>query len=73
MSHTAADLEVAERHVRQAVQHIARQREIVSALARRGHPVDLALTLLSTFESTLRSHESHRDSIAADLRSTQQD
>ncbi len=50
------ELEMAERHVREAVAHIASQRELIDQLHFNGHNTAQAETLLLTFESTLEQH-----------------
>ena len=56
MTGTETRLQTAERHVREAEAHIARQREIVEELRRDGHPTIEAEILLRIFEDTLKSH-----------------
>jgi hypothetical protein len=68
MSYTAADLDMADRHVAQGEGHVTRQRELVRRLHDQGHPTDAAENLLAEFEAVLLEHVRHRDQIAADLR-----
>lgn len=48
-------------------QHIARQRQIVSELARDGHDTQLAETLLAEFEKNQAMHVAHRDRLRRQL------
>lgn len=50
------ELEMAERHVREAEAHVARQEETVQQLRRDGHDTKQAEALLTTFEATLVEH-----------------
>ena len=52
-------LEMVERHVQEAMAHIARQKEIIEELQRDGHPLAAAESLLRVFEETLRTHLVH--------------
>lgn len=60
-------LKMAERHIERAREHIEQQEELISALAARGANTEIAIALLDTFVSTLRSHEDHRDRLLRDL------
>lgn len=44
-------------HIRRGEVHVSRQREIVAKLRSRGHPADLAESLLWQFEETLAQHK----------------
>jgi hypothetical protein len=59
-------LQMAERHVRDAEAHVARQRRIVLDLSGHGHPIDLALELLDEFERSLRDHRASLERIRAE-------
>jgi len=67
MTYSAADLELADRHVAEAESRIARQREIVAEHEARGWPLDQARLLLTSFEQTLHEMLEHRIAIAAEL------
>jgi hypothetical protein len=60
-------LQQAEEHVALGEQHIARQREIVSELARDGHDTEMAETLLAQFENNQAMHTAHRDRLRREL------
>jgi hypothetical protein len=60
-------LRTAERHAQLGSQHMARQRQIVSALARGGHDTTLAETVLAAFETAQDGHINDRDRFAAQL------
>jgi hypothetical protein len=53
------ELEMVERHVRQAERHVLRQRQIIEDLFERHHPTALAEQLLTEFEHNLRDHLEH--------------
>jgi hypothetical protein len=52
-------LEIAERHVRQGREHIARQLEIIQKLRSHGYPTDGAERVLANLEHLQRLHEAH--------------
>ena len=60
-------LALAERHVAEGEQHIAKQRALVDGLARDGHDTTLALELLREFERTQASHVAERNRLRAEL------
>jgi hypothetical protein len=60
-------LALAERHVREGLQIIARQRELTAALQRGGHDTREAVELLSSFEDIQQLHESDRDRLRRQL------
>jgi hypothetical protein len=60
-------LEMAERHVAEGEQHLARQRKLIAELERDGHDTALAIELLHEFERTQASHIEERDRIRAEL------
>jgi hypothetical protein len=58
-------LQMAERHVREGEEHVAKQRRIVADLREGGHPTRVAETLLDEFEATLADHRAHLARIRA--------
>ena len=64
---TMADLEQAERHVRQGRDHVASQERVVEELQGSGQLEDTAADLLEEFRATLEDHIAHRDRIKAEL------
>jgi hypothetical protein len=60
-------LALAERHVAEGEQHLARQRKLVAELQRDGHDTALAIELLHEFERTQASHIAERDRLRAEL------
>ena len=64
---THEQLELAERHVAEGAQHLARQHDLIAALARDGHDTTSALELLRTFEDAQAHHIENRDRIRAEL------
>ncbi len=56
---TETERERAERHVREAEEHVARQQEIVERLPPTGDVADLARSLLVEYEETLALHRAH--------------
>lgn len=62
------ELQMVQRHVRQAKMHIARQENLIESLARDGHPTDLAKDLLQLFRRNLKAHSEHLETIQAELR-----
>jgi hypothetical protein len=67
MAYTAADLEMAHRHVAEGERHIVQQEELITRLRERGLPTQAADELLSTYNSLLVEHRQHRDAIALQL------
>lgn len=67
MAYTAADLEMAKRHVAQAERHIVEQEELISRLRERSLPTEDAEQLLATYNSLLQKHRQHRDAMADQL------
>lgn len=63
--YTWADLELADRHIVEGRQLIARQEEILSSLRMHGLPCSEAEKLLVLFNDTHAEHQKHRDAIAA--------
>jgi hypothetical protein len=57
----------AERHVKQGLAIIARQREIIVALERDGHDTADALRLLADFEGIQQMHVADRDRLRSEL------
>jgi hypothetical protein len=53
------ELEMVERHVREAERHVLRQRQIIEQLFEGNHSTALAEQLLTEFEHTLRDHRAH--------------
>jgi hypothetical protein len=54
-------LALAQRHVREAEQHVDRQRQLIAELERDGHDVTLANALLDQMEQLYVMHMSDRD------------
>jgi len=67
MPYTSEDLVIAERHVAEGEQHVARQEEIISKLQLLGADTTVAEQLLSEFQATLKMHRRDRDRISAEL------
>ena len=67
MNGVAFELALTEQNVALAEQRVARQRQILSELSIRGHPVGLAQDLLMSFENTLANHLDRRDRIRAQV------
>lgn len=67
MSYTAADLDLAQRHVRDADVRILRQRALIGRLTARSQPTGLARDLLGTLQDTLAQMHDHVVAIQADL------
>lgn len=68
MTYTEADLDMAERHIAQAEEHVIKQERIVGQLRAHGHSTEMADLLLEEFTQTLQQHREHRDRIAEELR-----
>jgi hypothetical protein len=64
---TLAHLAEAERHIALGEGHIARQIEIIGALACGGHPTELATYVLDTYRELQTTHLAHRDRIRKEL------
>ena len=54
----SSDLERAQHHVAEGLEHIARQRRLISELERDGHDTRLARELLTSLEETQALYES---------------
>ena len=65
--YTAADLEMADRHIAEGELHIARQEELLTILRSKGLPTQEAEQLLRLFNETQSEHHTHRAAIAAAL------
>ena len=66
MTHyTTADLAMADRHLAEGEQHIARQELLVTSLRLKGHPTEEAEALLRLFNQAQVEHRLHRQAIAA--------
>lgn len=63
------DREMAERHVREAENHVARQSEVVEQLRIDGHDTKLAEELLVQFEAVLAEHKQHLTLVRAKQKS----
>ena len=57
------ELEMVRRHVREGIEHVARQYIIINKLRVGKYPVDLAEELLLVFQSVQIQHEAHLDRI----------
>ena len=53
------EIEMVERHVREAEEHVARQREIVDRLLPSGEVAEMARSLLIQYEETLSLQRAH--------------
>jgi hypothetical protein len=53
-------LEQADRHVAEAKQRIARQRELIATLEFTNHPTEAAVSMLAAMEKSVRAFEHHR-------------
>jgi hemerythrin len=62
-----ASLAMAERHVKEGILHVCRQKEIIERLEEIGGDVDMARSLLDQFEAVLAEHIIHRDRIRASV------
>jgi hypothetical protein len=60
MVYTAADVEMANRHVAQGERHIVQQEGIISRLLLRGLPTGEAEDMLEELRVTLTQHRDHR-------------
>ena len=61
------DLELAERHVSEAEQHLLSQEQVISRLRLSGESSELAEDVLRTFEESLTIKRRDRDLISAQL------
>lgn len=57
------EIEMVQRHIRQAEKHVSRQLEIIAAMTLRKQPIGLAEKLLFNFERSLRGHRDHLDQL----------
>ncbi len=53
------EMETVERHIREAEDHVARQREIVDRLPPTGEVAEMARSLLAQYEEALSLHRAH--------------
>ena len=60
-------LTLAEMHVAQGIEHIARQRELIAKLRRGGHSLLRATDTLAQFEDLLDLHIADRDRLLHEL------
>lgn len=60
-------LALADQHIREAEERIARQEMLISAMAAAGHDTHDAETLLRTFYEVLATFQKHRRLIVAEL------
>ena len=67
MAYTAADLEMADRHIAQGERHVIQQEKLVLRLRSHGLPTDDAEMLLEEFRALLLEHRSHRELMLHDL------
>lgn len=67
MTHTAEDLELALRHVREGEDRIFRQHALILRLAEDDHSTILAQDLLDNFELILAEMRTHLALIESDL------
>ncbi|MDW6020199.1 hypothetical protein SAZ10_00315 [Mesorhizobium sp. BAC0120] len=59
MTTSETELEMVERHIREAERHVLRQRQIIEELYEGHHSTALAEQLLTEFEQNLRDHRAH--------------
>lgn len=64
-------VQIAERHVRQAEMHVARQKEMIERLRRRNRSTVDDEKLLQIFMETLRVHQDDLEKLGSDSRSTE--
>jgi len=67
LDRVSPELALADAHVALAMQHIARQKEIIAEFALAGHPTALAADLLAAYEQAMVLHLLHRDRIMGRL------
>ncbi len=53
------EIETVERHIREAEDQVARQREIVDRLPPSGEVAEMARSLLAQYEEALSRHRAH--------------
>ena len=58
----------ADRHIADAKDGIARQKELIAELARGGHETDVAMSMLHALEHCLHAFEEHRKVVLDRLR-----
>ena len=64
MTHyTRADVDMADRHIAEGEQHIARQEALLSRLRMQSLPTEEAEKLLAILNSTMVGHRTHRAAI----------
>ena len=69
MTHyTQADVDMADRHIAEGEQHIARQEELLSRLRMQCLPTEVAEKLLAILNSTMIGHLTHRTAIIEALK-----
>ncbi|AZO12913.1 hypothetical protein EN817_11335 [Mesorhizobium sp. M3A.F.Ca.ET.174.01.1.1] len=59
MPRRETQLEMAQRHVREGEERIARQRDLIERLAEHGHPTDEAVKMLQEFQAIQLEHITH--------------
>ena len=64
-------LQIAERHVRQAEMHVARQQQMIEKLRRRNRSTVDDEKLLHIFMETLRVHQDDLEKLSPESRSSQ--
>lgn len=67
MRYTQEDLKTAERHLAEAAQHIARQKQILGEAASDARALDAARQRLREFEAVQQDCLQRRDSILAEM------
>ena len=67
MAYSRADLDIADRHVAEGGERIARLMERITEATFRGHPTHLAETALATMRVTLNLMIDHRREIAGGI------
>ena len=65
MAVVETELEMVERHVQQGERHVSRQLEIIAEMNDRNQPIDLAESLLFSFERSLSAHRDHLDDLTS--------
>lgn len=64
-----SELQMAERHVREAELLVSRQCIVIESLRAHGHSTEMAMKLLGEMEAALDAHRSYMDEILADQQS----
>lgn len=64
MRETESEREMADRHVGEQKDRIARQRSVIERLRLAGASTDDAIELLDTMEDLLRQMQAHRDRLS---------